>query len=270
VTGYDSPKGLTEKLKRSREACKILNLSELNALIKGGERSILDRVAMTELLKTTILSLYNANKLSGKFVSDVGNGWGREELPVLELTQKNRDTLAEAIKTGNTGELEKLLASEPISMYLRKLEKEAASEEVQGFKMAYLKAIVGKLLAKAYLDRVSVTVKGREGLKAGLADARLEVILGRDLIEQLKNPGTKELSITPEAFMARHRVNAADFYIELFNGVTALSGESADPKDINAAIELIAQLGEARQAVHGKEEQELFNERSIDALMKAA
>ena len=44
---------------------------------------IIDRVALTELLKTTILSLYNANTLSNKYVGDVGHAWDREKFALV-------------------------------------------------------------------------------------------------------------------------------------------------------------------------------------------
>ena len=79
----------------------------------------------------------------------------------------------------------------------------------------------------------------------------------------------KELTKDELKAYVSENYTAADFYIELYNKAVELSG-SAEPKDINAAIELIAQLGEARQSVRAKENQEMFNERSMEALTKAA
>ena len=54
IGGYENAETLRNKLSGSHAICKILNLSDLKGLLKGGERSIIDRVALTELLKTTI------------------------------------------------------------------------------------------------------------------------------------------------------------------------------------------------------------------------
>ncbi|MHB9156333.1 MAG: hypothetical protein ACYC5N_11725, partial [Endomicrobiales bacterium] len=57
IQGFETAEQLRDRLSRSAAECKIVNLSDLKALLKGGERSIVDRVAVTEILKVTILSL---------------------------------------------------------------------------------------------------------------------------------------------------------------------------------------------------------------------
>ncbi|MCX5782346.1 MAG: AAA family ATPase [Elusimicrobia bacterium] len=270
ISGYQNGEQLREKLKKSKETCKILNLSDLKNLLSGGERSILDRVALTELLKTTILSLYNTNTLSEQFVREVGYGWDRDKLPSLAERPADIDALAEAIKKEDNKTVESLIGLESVGLYLEKIRREAGDEsKKEALRKAFLTSIAEKVLAKTKLDEIS-GIKGKESLKAGLADQRLEIMLGQKLLQQkmLATEGSG-LSIAPESFVAEHEVSAETFYFELYKKVQALS-VSTNPKDINALIELIAQLGEPKQILRGKKGEELFNAQAIEALLGAA
>jgi len=267
IGGYENAETLRNKLSGSHEICKILNLSDLKGLLKGGERSIIDRVALTEILKTTILSLYSANMLSNEYVKDVGYAWDREKLPLLPA---DADALANAVKSGSADQMISALGIKDVphsvKTYLEKITAEVSGTEnepkLRDLQKAFLTAIAERTLAKAKLDGA--------GKPNGLADQQLEVILGRKLLQQkvLMTEG-KGLAITPEIFVEQNDVDAATFFGRLTGEVKTLC-QSSDPRAINALVELIPKLAEQKILQQQKKEEILFNAASVHGVLGAA
>ena len=275
ITGYQTPEDLKDKLNKSKNACKILYISEITALLTGKDESILDKVALTELFKMTILSLYNSNVLTEEFVSKVGYGWEMEKLPVYSAAGGVTDKLVEALKKDDIKGLVEMIGANSIKMYMSKIERETVregSEKTDALKSAFMRAIVEKILAKQKLEEVAGRSEERAGLKNGLADSRLEVILGQALLKQKeKKWEARELSAGElKGYVSGDDINTAEYYIKLFSKVTELNGAGEDPQALNAEIELIAQLGEAKQTIHTEDEHMLFNAQAMERVLEAA
>jgi hypothetical protein len=271
ISGYTKTEELRDKLKAaaSRNTSKILNLSELKGLLKA--RSIIDRVALAEILKTSILSLYSANVLTEDYVKEVGYAWNRDALP----TMANEDALAASVNSKNITEIKKAMglgeASSSVNTYLDKISAETSTPLDAGLKRssmtngdelqkAFLTAIAERMLAKNLLDK--------RGINEGLADAELEVILGHKLLAQKAMLAEgKDMAIKPETFVAQNRVNAATFYGRLKVEIIALCG-SNDPKAINAIVALIP-LAERKLPKNIRVQQTNFDAATVTAVLKA-
>jgi guanylate kinase len=267
ISGYENAEQLKSRISGSRASCKILNLSELKSLLKGGERSIIDRVALTELLKTTILSLYSTNTLTKEFVCGVGHSWDRDKLPDSHF---DSGILAETVNKGNVGQILEAMniknVSHSVNTYLEKIRNELKGTEneprLQDIQRAFLTSIAEKMLAKAELDRA--------GKSNGLADQELEIILGQKLLERkIIHTEDKGILLTPEMFMLQNKVDAAMFYSKLDLKIKELCGLT-DPAAINAIVVLIPQLGEPKIVEQLKKKEVLFDENSLKEVLQAA
>ncbi len=275
IEGYETPAELVREINKS-EGCKILNLSDLIGIFLG-DRSILERVGLTELLKTTILSLYKANKLSESFVREVGLAW--EELPVIP---RDKSKLIEALSNGSVEDVISELgikgSSHSINIYLMKLANETkGTEEAAGLpklQKAFLRAVIENSLVQEKIEELS-KISGREGLILGFADPKLKNLLGQALLKGLELSSEGEgSSLTVEEFQKICNagvINAPAFYLKLrVKADELINSPGSGAKDINAAIELISQLGEAKQENKFKENKDAINQHSFRSMMAAA
>jgi hypothetical protein len=264
IGGYSDAEQLKEKISKSAAANMVLKLSELKGLLRG-ERSFIERVALTEILKTTVLNFYNANSLNERYVRNVAYGWERKELPALPrdvqgLTESIREGKAEGIVVAmGIGEV-----SHGVKTYLTKLENEVKDEKkLELLKKAFLTVIVERMLAKTRLEEA--------GKANGLADENLEKILGQALLKQKIGATEKEgVSITVDKFTAGYENKAA---IELYMGLRVTVEELAvdsSPKAINTIIELIPPLGEPKIIRDNRKADTKFNAKSVEAVLGAA
>jgi GNAT superfamily N-acetyltransferase len=264
IQGYTDPAGLNDKLQASRRPYKVLNLSELKNLMEGGQRDILDRVALTEMLKTTILSFYNGPTLTPEYVQRAGEAWDRDRLPPLS------DDLTALKKAAISGKPDELIAAmgikdieHPVKRYLDKLDVEDRDTAVQ-LQQAYLTAITGRMLARAVLDAAEK--------RQGLADPELEIILGRKLVQQLRQ-NTADAGID-ESFLQVEKAKDSDttvkFYERLKDTVRALNSRTNDPKAINTIIQLIPLHAEQRMSIRIEQPQTNFDTKAINKLLSAA
>ncbi|MCB4792148.1 MAG: hypothetical protein LHV68_09695, partial [Elusimicrobia bacterium] len=65
ISGYENSEQLKAKLSSSQGGCKILNLSDLEGLLKGGERSIIARLTITSLSRISYDTLSSSVSLRG-------------------------------------------------------------------------------------------------------------------------------------------------------------------------------------------------------------
>ncbi len=224
-------------------------------------------MALTEILKTTILSLYNPGAVSNEYVSEVGYAWDRDKLP---NSLADTDTLVSAIKGGTVVQIVSAMGIEgaphPVNTYLEKLSSEVKGTEnepkLDALKRSFLTAIAGKMLAKAKLNAA--------GKVNGLADRELEVVLGRKLMQQkMEGMEGKGTLITPEQFIEQNDVNAAVFYGRLNIKVKELCAAKA-PQAVNTIIDLIPRLGEPKELHKMNRNEKIFNVRSMDEILTAA
>jgi hypothetical protein len=266
LTGYETPEQLKNKIMLSRVACKILNLSDLRSLL--GERSIIDRVALTEILKTTILSLYNANTLSNEYVKNVAYAWDRDRLPSLTddvvlanaVTSKNIDNIISAM--GLKG------VPHSINTYLEKIGMEVKgtdmAQESDQLKNAFLSAIVERMLAKAELDK--------QKIPEGLADTKLEILLGEAILKDKMSLAHADPIVTKDEIESKcsaNGANAVQFYGALRVEMMKLL-EDGRPEALSAIIDIIPRLGEAKFNVMQEKQPAALDVKSMTKLLEAA
>jgi hypothetical protein len=265
IGGYKDAAELKDKISNSATANKILELSKLKGLLKGGERSLIDRIALTEILKTTVLNFYNANSLNERYVRNVAYAWERNQLPGLPGDAVG---LVEAIVKGNAESVVVAMGigevSHGVKTYLMKLDNEVKDEKRRELlKKAFVAAIVERMVAKSRLEGA--------GKVNGLADENLEKILGQALLKQKMESMEKEgVLITADKFTAGYENKPA---IELYIGLRVKIEELAEdpsPKAINTIIELIPPLGEPKIIRDNRNDKKQFNAKSVEAVLGAA
>jgi hypothetical protein len=283
VVRFETVEQLKEGLGKSGSVHKVIELSDLEKLSTGGDRSILNRVAVFEILKTNILSLYSADRLTKDYVAGVAHAWDREQLPALP---QDTAALTGAVASGDTDAILAALnieGSHAIKRYLEKLAKDvegtAKAAELNELTNAFLKGIVEKMLAKAKLEELDLPTK------YGLADAKLERILGQMLLRQKtgKTEGAgaaktaeqyeKEIGdMTAEEAYNRLAITVNDLAQKAVDGPGAVSeaAKQERARAINALIELIPLYGEPRQLENKREVNRPFNARAVDAMLGAA
>ncbi len=259
ITGYDGAPALRSKLGSSKSPCKILKLSELKGLLKGGDRPITDRTALAEILKTAVLSLYSANTLSENYVKNVAYSWDRDVLPAMPA-----DTVqfAKDAKTGNVAAIKTAMGiheSGAVKTYLEKIQKEDPAQ-YPVLEKAFLIALAEKMFAKSRLGN---------GEHDCLVDGDLEVILGKDLIEQqagaLEAKGT---AIPPDLAARKELTNTAEFYRKLRENVFSLH-DSTKPQDINTVIALIVAYAERKLPKNIRIDQTIFDSEAVAEVLRA-
>jgi hypothetical protein len=250
----------------TREVCKILNLSDLKGLLKGGQRDIVDRVALTEILKTMILSLYNPNMLSETYVRDVGHAWDTNKLPGLPPSP---DLLISAVNAGSLEQIELAMGvsgqSNAVNTYLEKLRSETVGTEnegkLEGLQKEFLKAITVKMLAKHALAKHP----------AGLADSRLEILLGQAIFKNGGSAQRVKPVITKEQFEEKYnagQTSAEEVYFSFTVEMFQLWADGT-PEAVSAVMELIPLLAEPRIVVKNEKKEAILDPSSVSALLKA-
>lgn len=267
IDGYNTIEQLKNKLSSSQSVCKILNINDLKVLLSGGKMSLIDRVALTEMLKNTLLSLYNSNTLSSEYVKKVAYAWDRYKLP---LSNKNFEVLIETVTNGSINEILSELGirngSSPVKTYLEKIESNMdvndRKTKLYGLQRAFLTAIVERMLAKERLDSVGKTT--------GLADQEFEIVLGKKLLEQKINKTyDKGILIDSDMFIQQNNVNASIFYNRLNKKIKELC-ESKDPMAINTLVEIIPVLAEERIIQRYDKKEYLFDINNVKQILSAA
>jgi len=268
ISGYSDADSLINKIRNSAEPCKILNLSEMQTLIKGADRDISDRIALTEVLKTAVLSFYNSNIMSREFVRDVAYAWDRDKLPVLT---QDAGSLVKSLYGGDRDAaltaMGILGASHPVNAYLEKIKSDISGtlqeKELNKIQEAFLFAIAEKMLAKEKLLNA--------GAVNGLSDRNLEITLGRSLMTQKAyNTEAAGLEVTADNFMEQNNVNTEEFYARLNDKINQLGMRESEPRAINTTIELITQLAERKASKMREEREDILNAQSIKKVLLAA
>jgi hypothetical protein len=285
---FNSANELKTNMRNSKATWKVLRQSTFNRLLRGEVRSITDRIELAEMLKSLLLSLYDSTILTEDFAAGVGYSWNREQLPPLP---ENKNDLIAAVQEGNAGVIRKAMGSAgqqySIDGYMKELQAEAKDPvALEQLKKAFLTAIVVMMLAKAALRE--------NGIKDGLADKKLERILGVLLLQQqLRHTEGEGAAFDADAkvdelqreLMQREGIKEAQSANAMFTAIsTEITGEFAAlapalknketsrgvAQAINGLIGLIATKAEPRMELQ-KEGMvsPAFTPKSIDAIMKA-
>jgi len=262
ISGYGNDAPLLRQLyHESSNINKTLKLSELTALLRGGERDITEAIGITGMFRTSILQLYNPAVIDAACVRKAAHAMPAENLRLTETaTDKlinaaaaGDSTLTSAVRDANIG---------CISLYMEKIAHELKSagreNETASLQTEFAKAAVARILAVGRLEG------------AELADHELEIILGGKLFEQkLASAEPAGVSITADDFVRRNDVPALAFYGRLN---AAIEGLCARPEHvaINTAIELIIKLAERKAPKGPLKKQKLLNTHEVTKLLKNA
>ena len=280
ITEYKSPEGLIEKVRDSKEESQVFLISDIIGLMTS------ERVDVGEYLGMfgqQMLGVFNVSRLTAKKISEAGNDWDREKLPTytrscssLEELYSRLGGLVELLKSGDTEKLLEIgIGEESVRMYVKRIEKEMPKDQAEQLKTAFLTRIVKKILVKAKLDYTAETIKDearKEALKKDGLEGPIEIMLGDEMMKQIeKKWAAKELDIEYLRSLVQREgiVTEEDFTKELYRVVNKLIG-TGKPEDVNAAIELMAQLGPVKENVTIEQVHELFNAQAIESVLEAA
>ncbi len=264
IGDFKTPDVLKSKLAGSNAAYKIVTWSNLKGLL--AERSIVERVAIGEILKTSVLGLYRAETtLTENYVRDVGYNLERDALP----TVINDSALADAVKSGSVEEIQEALQingqEHVVNAYLAKLAGDIGGKNQQKLKelqLAFLTAVVEKALSKSKLDSVGKT--------DGLADQGFEITLGQKLLKQKQDNTAGPVDVktlTMFAGLEKEKL-AGEFFRSLSTKVTELNARK-DPEAINTVIELIAARAETKIRFDKDSLQTKFDAEAVTAVLEA-
>lgn len=275
ITKYDSPQELINKINEPGTDSKVMLVSGIMGLMENDRLDIGD---YPEMFKMRILSLFNANRLTAESVSEAGLGW--EKLPTYQFDSfedmyQKLGAIVGALNRGETNNLLDLIGEDSVKMYAERIDKTAAKGDADAIKRAYLRAVVKTVLAKAKVDYVAATTKDetrREALKNGL-EGPLRKLLGELMLNQIEKNLPRgefnDIDYLRSLVQKPGVLTDEDFNNELYAAAKRL-GESENSQDIRVAIELIAQLGAAKEKVNIDKELEMFNARSVAEVVAAA
>ena len=265
VSGYGNLEQFKAKMKVTVVPNRILNLDELEGLLRGGERSIIDRVTVEELLKTTALSLFKG-EVNEVYARGVGYKISRDKLPEISTTFYNA---VSGFKKMSSNDILKAMGLEntinPVSVYYSKLAGDVSDKaKLEQVRKEFLQAVIERMLAKDSLARLENSPKPE-----GLEETDLEELLGKAILEQKSNgyeatgPSTQA-----EQFMADNNNLAADkFFAKLKEKIMDLNSEHS-PQAINSMIKLI-EYAEPKFIKRTEKQRMTFNPKLIDAVLVA-
>ncbi len=273
ILNYGTVEKLKEEIKSSKSDCNLVKMSGIMGLLGGlkEERVIVAAKELIQVLGINILGLYNANKLTEEYVTQAGHGFEWEMLKSLPFENSQKWVNAINENLGSEDILKSLgwEKVESINLFLNKIENESGDKKkAESLKKAYIKAVVEMSLA--------ANDKGlKENIKeSGFNNPQLAVILGQLKFEQKidKTEGFSAVQVCDE-FDSEEQAKGANEYtyqIDLQNKAAFALSVLSKPKDKDEAAALIRKNAEPLQKMNAKQKAEMFNEKSINAVLEAA
>ena len=266
IEGYSNVDSMMGSIRKSSKNYNALRITDLENMIKGGERSIIDRVSMLELFRTAVLKLCNSEMYSPEHVKNAGYAWDNDKLPSMPA---NIDSFIGLINSGNIEDVlaELGAANTAIGFYLKQIRQNTANEqEYKSAASQFLTAITEKMLAKNKL--------AEKGMQNGLANENLEILLGQKLFERQISKKDKKAEDEALALVSRFiadnsALSIGEFFGEL-DKMIMLQSSSREPKAINAVIELILLSERKMKQFNYEKTKEPFDVVAVSAILKAA
>jgi hypothetical protein len=231
--------GSLERALKESKGFGILKNSNLKRVITYERNGIFINKITEALSVSRILQILSDIPLDAGAARRAAMNFNIEDMP--ELTEPARQILSEALADDNitTEEFSAFTSfnpAHPISIYLSKLELQTGGEKIIN---AFLAGITERILTADALAKA--------GKKQGLKDKKLEIVLGRALIKQIKEKtASYGNDIAPESLGATVKGVENGLYLKL-DELTDDAFINGSPKAVNALAELIPAIAEGRE-----------------------
>jgi hypothetical protein len=275
IRNYGNMEDLSNGIRRSKATFKMLFSSDLRKLLKGGLRDVDERGSLIEVLKSTLLSLYDPQELTTDFVQNVAFGWNWEKLPQLAPEKYKEVINAIENKEALQDILAKMGLGDGVSHSIKTYIEDKLTGDVKGtpkevqldqLQRDFVKGIIKNMLVKEKLIAAHKV--------NGLTDVELTRILGNKLYEQIeKNTIGAGVLMTSQEFIERVerenvKTTAPEFFAKLSTAVRNLSADPG-PKAINTIIELVLVADSKPRLIEQKKPAEVLNMNAIDQILGA-
>jgi hypothetical protein len=258
VEAREFPDALKKALRSSEKEFKIIRLAQVADYLRQ-ERSTEGRMAITDILRMPVLSIFAPEQINETYVQRVAYNWPREKLPLSD-TAIEPDIDAEV--------LQKMIEADPdVQTYLLKLKK-----DIRGTKQENNYAALSGIFIETMTERrLAQAALSKDMNGAPLADEDMERALGyllkirnrdtkavfdQDLIDDMTNDdrkSTEEVLAAITSYVAQVRQK------QVRTGV-----------EVATAIELLVAYAERKHAETIKKKEQGFDANSVKAILKAA
>jgi RNase H-fold protein (predicted Holliday junction resolvase) len=237
------PDALKKALSSSQKEFKVVRLAQIADYLRQ-ERSIDGRMAITDILRMPVLSIFTPEQINEAYVRRVAYHWDRERLPSSE----------EMIDTDAA-----------VQTYLIKLQKGIAGtgQNYGDLEQAFKETIKERVLAKVVL------AKDMNG--AALADEDMERALGYLLRVQ-----RRDTQVMPDRDFIDNMTNddrrTTEEVLAAIGSYVAQVRQKKERTDVEVAtaIELLTGYAERKHAGTVKKKEQRFDARTVKAILGAA